>query len=171
MNVEPLGELTPHLRIDGWWISEAVSVGYFPNTPLRFVLEGFTGDPAPAEFVAAVRNFLALTVEDRAEAIPCVFKNYTDFVEDVGDDELDFVIDASAEVWAHVHPSEVHVLRRAYGDQKVYVTLGANCDWEEEHGLQIVYREGKQLNRVSAQDGHVTHADAYGLPEHEDRVC
>ena len=170
MNLETLGELTPDPDIEEWWVSEPVSVGYFAGTPLYFVLEDVADDPAPAEFETAVQNFLTLTSQDRAEATPWVFRNYTDYAEAVGEDDLDFVIDTPEDVWAHVQPTKVHVLRRAYGDRKVYVVVAADCDWEEEHALQIVYREGKQLSRVSAQDGHVTHADAYGLPEDKDRV-
>lgn len=111
------------------------------------------------------------TIKDWLVSAEININNYSDFVEAVGTDEFDFIINAPDDVWMHVQPSEIHVLRRAYGDQKVYVSVAANCDWEEEHGLQIVYREGKQLNRVSDQDGHVTHSDAYGLPESEDRIC
>ena len=171
MNIEPLGELTPNSSISDWWVSTEVHVSYFPDTPLRFVFQNLVSDLFPAEFAAAVRNFLGLTLENRTEATPCVFKNYCDFVDAVGEDELDFVIDEPTDVWSHVHPSEIYVLRRASGDKKVYVQICANCDWEEEHGLQIVYREGRQLSRVSDQDGHVTHSSAYGLPEGEDRIC
>ena len=171
MKIEPLGEITTHTTIEDWLVSTEININYFPDTPLRFVLNGFEGDQAPEEFVTAIENFMSLTTKDRAEAAFYVFKNYSEFVEAVGPDEFDFVVDAPDDIWTHIQPSEIHVSRRAYGDRKVYVSVAANCDWEEEHGLQIVYREGKQLNRVSDQDGHVTYSDAYGLPESEDRIC
>jgi hypothetical protein len=37
--------------------------------------------------------------------------------------------------------------------------------------LQIVYRRGSELSRVSAQDGHLTHTDAFDLPEDQDRIA
>lgn len=49
--------------------------------------------------------------------------------------------------------------------------IAAECDWEPEHGLLIVYRNGNELSRVSDQDGHLTHTDAYDLPEQEDRIA
>jgi len=49
--------------------------------------------------------------------------------------------------------------------------IAAECDWEREHGLQIIYRHGCELSRVSAQDGHVTHTDAFGLPEDQDKIA
>jgi len=51
------------------------------------------------------------------------------------------------------------------------VQITAECEWEPEHGLQIVYRDGSELKRVSQQDGHLTYVDAYGLPESEDRIA
>ena len=74
------------------------------------------------------------------------------------------------EVWAHLQPTAIHVSRRHRRDQRVYVQITAECDWEPEHGLQIVYCEGNRLVRVSDQDGHLTHTDAYDLPEAEDRI-
>ncbi len=174
MNIELLGELTPDPRVNDWLVSDEIHVNYFPDTPLRFILEDAASDPAPTEFAAAVKNFLGLTLESRAEATPFVFKNYSDFVtllNDGLDGEFDFVIDTPDDVWRHVQPSAIYVKRRFYGDKKIYVCITADCDWEEEHGLQIVYREGNQLSRVSDQDGHVTHSDAYALLEHEDRIC
>jgi hypothetical protein len=171
MKIEYLGELTPHQNIEEWMVSSEVEVDYFPGTRLRFVLEDIEDDLDPNAFVAAVGNFLKLRVKDREEATPYVYKNYSDFVHDVGEDEIEAHIDSPADVWKYVQPSEIHVSRRPYGDRKVYVQIAANCDWEQEHGLQIIYREGKQLSRVSDQDGHLTHADAYGLPESEDRIC
>ena len=54
------------------------------------------------------------------------------------------------------------VSRRPYGDRAAYVSLECGCDWEEEHGLQIVFKEGLHVNMVGQYDGHLTNADAYG---------
>jgi hypothetical protein len=35
------------------------------------------------------------------------------------------------------------------------------CDWEEEHGLQIVLRNGVRVNKVDGYDGHLTNSDAF----------
>ena len=88
----------------------------------------------------------------------------------LGEDEVDVRIAVATDVWKHVQPSEVYVKRRRK-DKKVYMAIAAECDWEPEHGLQIVYRNGDQLSRVSAQDGHLSYCDAYAKPESEDRIC
>ena len=52
----------------------------------------------------------------------------------------------------------------------VYVQVACECAWESEHGLQLVFRQGATLSRVSDQDGHLTHADAYDLPEDQEQT-
>ena len=168
--IELLGGLRPHEDIPEWMVSQPVDVPYFPGVRLTFVIEDLAKDRSPQELEAAVRKFLELTPADRDEASSHVFKNYTEFVEAVEPEDDDVVIGRPEEVWAYVHPTAIHVSRRHRRDRKVYVQITADCDWELEHGLQIVYREGNQLSRVSSQDGHLTHTDAYDLPEDEDRI-
>lgn len=171
MRIDPLGELTPDKRIPEWLISEPVDVPYFPGAQLRFVVDGVDGDDKPEEFASAVRRFLGLSSQDRDSAAPYVFKNYREICEAIGDGEVGVEIVEPNNIWKHVRPDEIHVSRRPYGDRKVYVQITAECAWEPEHGLQIVYREGFELKRVSQQDGHLTHVDAYALPESEDRIA
>ena len=49
-------------------------------------------------------------------------------------------------------------------------SVECGCDWEGEHGLQIVFKDGLVVNKVGAFDGHVTNSDAYGDPGLEDVV-
>jgi hypothetical protein len=170
MRIEQLGELSPDERIPEWLVSKRVDVPYFPGAKLRFVFDSIGGDGASDEFASAVRRFLSLTVRDRDEAAQYVFANYREMCEAIGADEVGVSIDGAADVWNHVRPDEIHVTRRSNGDRKVYVRITAECAWEPEHGLQIVYREGWELKRVSQQDGHLTHVDAFALPESEDRI-
>lgn len=164
----PLGELTRHDRIEEWLVSAPIDVPLL-GVRLAFVIEGLESDANPSDFAGAVTNFLALTREDREAATPHVFRNYRRFVEAVGD-QVEVHIDSAEDVWRHVHPAEIYVSRRHRRDRKVYVQVAAECDWEIEHGLQLVYREGRQLSRVSEQDGHLTHTDACDLAEGEDLI-
>jgi hypothetical protein len=40
-----------------------------------------------------------------------------------------------------------------------------NCDWEVEHGMQLVLRDGRTVSKVSPYDGHLTNADAFADPK------
>jgi hypothetical protein len=51
--------------------------------------------------------------------------------------------------------------RRSYGDKAVYISLECDCDWEVEHGLQIVFKEGRAVTKVGPYNGHLTNSDAY----------
>ncbi len=159
-----LGELSQDTRIPEWWVSKPVAVPFFNGQRLPFTITvDATDDVYSADVIDAVRSFLALGSGDRELAAPLVFKNFTDFADAVSD--LDVEIDDAAKVWEHVKVTQIYVDRRHRRDQDVYVKVACECGWEVEHGLQLIFRRGSQLIRVSEQDGHLTHADADDLPE------
>jgi hypothetical protein len=49
----------------------------------------------------------------------------------------------------------------------VYVSVGCECDWEVEHGLQIVFRDGATVTKVGPFDGHLTNASAHARDDLE----
>jgi hypothetical protein len=169
MNIPQLGPLHPDSGIPEWLVSEPVSVPYFDGRPLRFTLDGLT-EADVQEVQSAVGAFLALDSAARLEASPYVFRNYQRMVDAVGEDQVECQVASPEAIWAHVHPSEIFVSRRSRRDQLIYIQITAECDWEREHGLQIVYRRGSELSRVSDQDGHLTHTDAYDIPEDQDKI-
>ena len=114
---------------------------------------------------AAIERVLSLGDADRLATSSRVFENYRVFCE--ASDLAPLDIPAPAEVWNHVTPTAVHV-RRGRRDRDVYVAFMCECAWEPEHGLQLVFRGGDRLVRVSAQDGHITQADAHGILDDQD---
>ena len=169
MNISQLGSLTPHARFPDWLVSGPVAVPYFDGLQLPFTLEGFT-EADQAETQAAMDAFFALGNDARLRTSGHVFANYRHMADVVGEDDLGCHIDTAEAVWPHVYPTEVFVARRHRRERAVYVQLLAECDWEQEHGLQIVYRRGAELVRVSEQDGRLTLADGADLPEDQDRM-
>lgn len=167
MKLGVLGELTRDEHVAEWLVSRPVDVPLF-GVALRFVVEDLEEDRAPAELERAAATFLRLAPEDRAAATPHVFENYRSVCRAVPGSDLHLV--SPEDVWAHVRFTEVRLTRRHRGDEKVYVQATAECDWEVEHGLQLVFREGRQLTRASSQDGHLTYSDACGLPDGEDAI-
>lgn len=169
MQMVPLGELSPDRHIEEWLVSEPIETPLFPGQPVSFVLEDLADDVAPGEMERAVTSFLALPTDTRDKAAPYVFESYRQVMDAVGPADAGPDITAPAEVWRHVRPTGVHVKRRSR-DGKVYVAVEAECTWEPEHGLQLVFRQGRELSRVSDQDDHLTYSDAYGVPDSEDRI-
>ena len=169
MNISHLGALHPNSRIPDWLVSEPVSVPYFDGQQLTFTLDGIT-EADTEDVQSAVDAFLALGSDARLATSPFVFRNYRRVADAVGEGDMDFQVAIPEDIWAHVHPSEIFISRRHSRDSLIYIQIAAECDWECEHGLQVVYRRGNELSRVSSQDGHLTHTDAYDIPEDQDRI-
>lgn len=170
MTIQPIGKLERDPDIPEWMRSAPVSVPYFGGLALPFVLRGVEDDSAPADFESALSAFFRLGAVEREQAGRYVFQLYRQFVEAVGEDEFDFTIASASAVWDFVTPTEIHVSRRHRRDQLVYVEILAECRWEIEHGLVVIYRSGSTLSRVSEQDGHLTTSDAFDLPEERDTI-
>jgi len=169
MNIPAIGNLTPHPQIQKWLRSEPIEVPFFKNQKLQFVLADFK-DSDEEEINSAVVAFLRLGETDREKAAVHVYRNYEDMKGAVSEEDLGCTINSPNEVWGFVHPKDIYVTRRRYKNKEMYVQLTAECDWELEHGLQIIFRKGSVLSRVSAQDGHLTYSDAYAVPEEQDRI-
>jgi hypothetical protein len=170
MIIQPLGKLEPDPDIPEWLRSTPVTVPYFGGLQLAFVLLGVEDDPAPADFENALSAFFRLGSAEREEAARYVFQLYRQFVEAIGEDEFDFTIPSASAVWDFVTPTEIHVSRRHRRDRLIYVEILAECRWEIEHGLVVIYRSGSTLSRVSEQDGHLTTSDAFDFPEERDTI-
>jgi hypothetical protein len=88
-----------------------------------------------------------------------------DAIAHLGADERpDITLEKPGDVWKHVRLGfEMMVHRRDDGDAEdgVYFSLECNCDWEPEHGMQLVIRDGRAVTKVSDYNGHLTNADAY----------
>lgn len=116
--------------------------------------------------IAALAAFMALTPSDRIADARHVFAYYKDYHQAVGGedwlDEQMGVPETPADIWNHVTPGrEIELTPGRGGDENWYVVMEANCEWEEEHGLMLVWRNGTTLIKVGGYDGHVTNRDAY----------
>jgi hypothetical protein len=169
MTIPELGPLAPDTHIPEWLVSAPIPIPFFDGTPLAFTLDGFElGDESAIG--AAVGSFLSLTSDDRIAASNHVFKQFQRYTTFLSRDELGCWPEHPTNVWQHVHPTALTLCRRGRRDTHIYVRIEAECDWDPEHGLQIIYRCGHTLSRVSEQDGHLTHTDAFDLPEHQDVI-
>jgi hypothetical protein len=169
------GILTQDKTIEEWWVSQPIAVPYFANAALQIVYEKneATDNSLLQDADAAITNFLHLRAEDKWAITDLVYKNCFDFLNETGYDEADEPlrqIKNKNEIWNFVYPNKIYVKRRHRRDKDIYVTIDCECAWEQEHGLSLVYRQGKQLARISAFDGHLTEADAYDKPDSEDEL-
>ena len=162
MEIPGLGVVEKDDRFD-WYRSKPMPVSVLGTKRCRIVVEGYDEDRKKEEFHTAIANFLSITPSVLAEAALYVFQYYGACKEQAGPDDEEFAkIKSAASVFRHVRLGrEPMVTRREYGDKGVYVSLECACDWEQEHGLQIVFKNGLRVNKVGPYDGHLTNSDAY----------
>lgn len=165
MEIPGLGAVTRENDLN-WLYSGPIAVPVLGGKACRIVVEGYDEDPKKAEFHAAIANFLAAGPEVLQAAEPHLFAYYQDFRHDQPEEIL-----SPSGVWKHIRLGEEPIVtRRNHGDQGVYVSLESNCDWEPEHGLQIVFKNGLVVNKVGPFDGHLTNSDACADDSLEDVI-
>lgn len=172
IKLDLIGELKPHPLIsDEWLVSKPISIPFFDGTKLKFIFDGYEGDENFfSDANEAVSNFLAKDKNYRLKISPLVFENYVEFVDAVDEYEDIPKIESEEDIWRFVYPQEIIVSRRNRRDKDIYIQIHCNCEWEIEHGLQLVFRQGKKITRVSSIDGHSTEADAYDKPDSDDEL-
>jgi hypothetical protein len=66
-------------------------------------------------------------------------------------------------VWDYVSfGTEFHIERNRRRDGRAYASVECGCAWEREHGLQVVFRDGRTVSKVGPFDGHLTNGDEFG---------
>jgi hypothetical protein len=125
-----------------------------------FELRGYPTDAHPEDFHAAIANLLAAGPALLHSASRYVLQYCQDSLGDTGPDDLSFEeaaaqglrdlgIAVPADVWNHVRIGDtVTVGRDRSRKRDVYLSCECNCDWVQEHGLQLVFRNGRVVNKV-----------------------
>lgn len=171
MNIPGLGIVTMDSEL-GWYYSEPIAVPVLNGKVCRIAVEGYDEDPKQEDFHAAIASFLSIAPTVLQNSEPHIYRYYEDAKKDADFYGDDFVkIESPQDVWKHIDlGDEPTVSRRGYGDKGIYISLECNCDWEDEHGLQIVFKNGLIVNKIGQYDGHLTNADAFGDESLEDVV-
>lgn len=158
-----LGTLVPS-QFEDWWTAHALVPLVGTTLPITFA-DFNPDDPTQrgrlAKADAAAAAFLALGPADLAAAAQRVLKHCHEAIDSVGEEDWNREMARCTDpqgIWRFVRPTEVF-LHHDEGTKRVYVSLLCKCDWEQAHGLQLVYRDGRKLTRVSGQDGHLFEDD------------
>ncbi len=159
-----LGRIEPG-AFDVTWTAETVEVPMFDGQAVPVGLSSLGLNdairPGDADAIdAAMDAFLALGTSDRAAAGVPVLAYCKEILEAIGADWPEALAMAAitdpADIWRHVFVREIDIRKDTrHGEPSIYVLVHCACDWEEEHGLQLVYRNGGVLTRVGQQDGDV----------------
>lgn len=170
MNIPGLGAVTKDDFEN--YLSNPIPVPVLGGKNYEICVEGYDDDSAKKAFHIAITNFLGLTESTLKEAEGYVFQYYKDFEDDWKSYDDEFVpIKSPNDVWKHVRFGDrPRVCRRSYGDKGIYISLECGCDWEPEHGLQLVFKNGLKITKVGQFDGHLTNSDAFDDNSLEDVV-
>jgi Domain of unknown function (DUF6985) len=176
INSNVIGQLVQTENFPDWWKSKLIPISFFDNLELTITFMDFEPE-FDKEFIKeadnAISEFQKLGDSYKSEISKYIFEVCKKTLDEFDNNDFrdTFLgLKSENEIWKHIHPSEIMVTRRPYNDQDIYFICACECDWEREHGLQLVFRQGKKLTRVSEQDGHVTEADAFDKPDKEDKL-
>lgn len=171
MEIPHLGSVTRDPEF-GWYLSEPIPLPLLDGAECQFVLDGYEEDGQKEDFHQVIANLLALGPEALKAVEQQLFQYYEDaYSEEYLDEDELIEIESPEEVWESIELGDQFIIRRReYGDRGIYASLTCGCDWEEEHGLEIVFKNGQKVNKLGPYDGHLTNADSYDDESLEDVI-
>ncbi len=168
-NIPHIGIVQLHPEYS-WYESKEFNIAVLGGKACRFIISGYADDQNKENFHDAIANFLSIDQNVLKASGQYVLAYYQDICEWTDAVEPPFITDEK-DIWDEVtFPTDIHIGRRHYGDKKIYLSLECECSWEIEHGMSIVFKEGKHVNMIGSNCGHYTHSDGYAKPEYENRV-
>lgn len=149
-SVKGLGALHRNPSYPEWLCSQPVKINLLDGKLLPFTFED-DGDLAPllGPIESAVESFLSLGPGFREELTELVYTNYQEMLN--ASDLTPLQMGSKSDIWKYVYPEEVSV-KQHWEDKNIYVVVTGNCEWEQEHGLQLVFRNGDKISSVSEVD-------------------
>lgn len=141
-----LGSLIQNSEFDDWWSSEGIHVPCLDkNTKVTFT--NCNVEDSKAFVLKADKQldaFLQMTQDDLKKFTSEVKANLDLNIEatDYGE-ELPFMnIKNEEEVWSYIDANQIYVNK---DEDNVLISIPYNCDWEDEHGFRLDFKNGVEL--------------------------
>lgn len=146
------GQLSPVDDDPDLFESEPFPIPYFDNKKVKVGFVEAKHQPYLESADKVLENFIGLSSIDRIENSGMVHDYYSETLKHGYTTPLD--IKTAKDIWNFVTPTEIII----HWDEDVdfYLCVSCDCEWEEEHGLQLVFKDGRTLTRASGHDGHFT---------------
>ena len=151
-------------------------IPYFDNRIVTVDQRAEVGDLHTLSGAGAfiLNAYMGMTSADRLADTRHVYAYYRDIHYHVGGetslDPFMGVPSSPAAIWNFVQPREIYLMSGFDADPHHYVVAACDCDWEREHGLTLVWRDGTTLCKVGPSDGHTTNVDAFDDPSMQNVV-
>lgn len=144
------------LENDQWTLERHALLGD-RAVPIRVEFEaGQVGELSPLQR-AAIRQALSLPADVLRLSAPVVLQNYEVYREAIGDEEMPPLADP-IEVWNEVTFSYLFVPPHTdYSLGTPSFLLLAECSWDQEHGLEVRFRNG--IADAASQQGDLSWED------------
>lgn len=144
------GELTPSDHDEDFFESQPIEIPYFNNRKLKINFLEAKHEPYLKEADEVLEKFLKLDSVQRTDDSRMVHQYYSETLKHGYCENLN--LSSISEIWNFITPNEIMIDWEAEG--KFYLLVSCECSWEEEHGLQLVFKNGEQLTRAGGHDGH-----------------
>jgi hypothetical protein len=158
--------LTNTQLVAAWKESRPIPIPYFDGNAVDLFFED---EAQLLHFAHTIRNFLTLTPADRVTHTRHAWAYFKDFTDDVGFEWVDAGMEDlplnSEDIWNFVTPNTLSAIESwdvgNRDETRQFIVLEGNCGWEAEHGISMSWRDGRELVKLSAYDGHATNGHAY----------
>jgi hypothetical protein len=132
--------------------SEPFKIPYFDNIKIEIGFVDAKYEPYLVLADETLQAFLSLSAANRIQDSERVYQYYHETLKHGYTKPLD--IKTSSAIWNYVNPKSIIIDWDEHGE--FYLCVSCGCEWEEEHGLQLVFKGGQTLTRASGHDGHYT---------------
>ena len=152
MDSKIAGQLKPDQHDSGLYKSEPLEIPYFNNKklPIGFVEAEHKEYMDTADIV--LQNFLKLNSLNKINDSAMVHEYYAETLEHGYTKPLN--ISSIEDIWKFAEPEVIII----YWDENAnfYLCVSCICEWEQEHGLELVFENGQAMTRAKGHDGHFT---------------
>lgn len=172
-----LGDLTRQTS-QSWWRSEKVAISLFPVTESTIEFcepDTDSGGYLHTNIDQMLGEFLELNVDKRNVMSQEVYRQCQEFFSLTGFDDdvvemfrrvenpqkwhLDSIrlggllhLDEVNDVWEFVSLLRLYVKRGAGDQYKLFIRGHLKCDWDEEHGLDMIFQNGWKAPEIKLAD-------------------
>ena len=150
MQSKIVGQLIPVSYDPDFFETQPFPIPYFDSKKLKI---GFVEARHQQYLDTAdkvLENFIGLNSSNKIKDAEIVNHYYSETSKH-GYTEL-LEIKTAKDIWNFVTPTEIIIHWDEEGD--FYLCVSCDCEWEKEHGLQLVFKNGQTLTRASGHDGH-----------------
>jgi hypothetical protein len=148
MKSKIVGQLIPHELDPDFFESEPFEIPYFENMALKVGFVEAKHQPYLDIADRVLENFLKLNSTDKIRNSEMVYHYFKKTLRNGSTNNISNIQD----IWNFVKPTDIIIHWDENND--FFLCVSCDCEWEKEHGLQLVFKNGETLTRASGHDGH-----------------